>query len=97
MRKAFDWKRSLEAFVGSGSRTPELYSVSPGWLEHCFIYEKCIACGELPLATLNKWTKINEIWVRKLYDSLSAYPYLGLSLKISDFRHVCNFMLRRLS
>jgi hypothetical protein len=29
MLKAFDWKRSRIIYVGSGSRTPELYSVSP--------------------------------------------------------------------
>jgi hypothetical protein len=31
-------------YVGSGSRTPELYSVSPDWFEYCFIYEKFVAC-----------------------------------------------------
>jgi hypothetical protein len=29
-------------YVGSGSRTPELYSVSPDWFEYCFIYEKYV-------------------------------------------------------
>jgi hypothetical protein len=29
-------------YVGSGSRTPELYSVSPVWFEYCFMYEKSI-------------------------------------------------------
>jgi hypothetical protein len=46
MRKAFDWKRSRIS-VGSGSRTVELYSVSPDWFEYCFIYEKFVACREL--------------------------------------------------
>jgi hypothetical protein len=40
----------LETFqnfcVGSGSRTPELYSVSPYWFEYCFVYEKFVACRE---------------------------------------------------
>jgi hypothetical protein len=34
-------------YIGSGSRTPELYSVSPDWFKYCFIYEKFVACGEL--------------------------------------------------
>jgi hypothetical protein len=47
MRKALDWKRSrMSAYVGSGRRTPELYSVSPEWFEYCFIYEKFVACRE---------------------------------------------------
>jgi hypothetical protein len=25
-------------YVGSGSRTPELYFLSPDWFGHCFIY-----------------------------------------------------------
>jgi hypothetical protein len=29
-------------YVGSGSRAPELYSVSPDWFECCFIYEKFV-------------------------------------------------------
>jgi hypothetical protein len=33
-------------YVGSGSRTPELYSVSPDWFEYCFYYEKFVACRE---------------------------------------------------
>jgi hypothetical protein len=33
-------------YVGSGSRTPELYSVSPDWFEYCFIYGKFIGCRE---------------------------------------------------
>jgi hypothetical protein len=36
-------------YVGSGSRTPKLYYVSPDWLEYCFINEKFIACGEFLL------------------------------------------------
>jgi hypothetical protein len=37
-------------YVGSGSRTLELYSVSPDWFEYCFIYEKFVARGEFRLA-----------------------------------------------
>jgi hypothetical protein len=33
-------------YVGSGSHTPELDSVSPDWFEYCFIYEKSVACRE---------------------------------------------------
>jgi hypothetical protein len=33
-------------YVGSGSPTPELYSLSPDWFEYCFIYEKFVACRE---------------------------------------------------
>jgi hypothetical protein len=33
-------------YVGSGSRTPELHSVTPDWFEYCFIYEKFVACRE---------------------------------------------------
>jgi hypothetical protein len=29
--------------VGSGSRSPELYSVSPDWFEYCFMCEKFVA------------------------------------------------------
>jgi hypothetical protein len=36
----------LDFYLGSGSRTPELYSVSPDWFEYCFIYEKFVACRE---------------------------------------------------
>jgi hypothetical protein len=32
--------------IGSESRNPELYSVSPDWFEYCFIYEKFVACRE---------------------------------------------------
>jgi hypothetical protein len=35
----------LEFYVGSGSRTPELYSIGPDWSEYSFIYEKLVACG----------------------------------------------------
>jgi hypothetical protein len=31
-------------YVGCGSRTPELYSISPDWFEYCFIYEKFVVC-----------------------------------------------------
>jgi hypothetical protein len=41
--KSFDRKRSRTC-VGSGSHTPELYSVSPYWFKYCFIYEKFVAC-----------------------------------------------------
>jgi hypothetical protein len=27
----------VEFLVGSGSRTPEFYSISPEWFEYCFI------------------------------------------------------------
>jgi hypothetical protein len=38
---------SLQNFyVGSGSRTRELYSISPDWFQYCFIYEKFVACRE---------------------------------------------------
>jgi hypothetical protein len=33
-------------YFGSGSRTPELCSVSPNWFEYCFIYEKFVGCGK---------------------------------------------------
>jgi hypothetical protein len=36
-------------YVGSGSRTPELYSVGPDWFEYCFIYEKFDVSGEFSL------------------------------------------------
>jgi hypothetical protein len=37
----------LEMFyVGSGSRTPELYFISSDWSEYCFIFEKFVACRE---------------------------------------------------
>jgi hypothetical protein len=29
-------------YVGSGSRTPELYFVSADWFEYCFIYESLL-------------------------------------------------------
>jgi hypothetical protein len=46
MRKAFDCKSFRISMFGSGSRTQELYSVSPDWFEYCFIYEKFVACRE---------------------------------------------------
>jgi hypothetical protein len=33
-------------YVGSGSRTPEFYSVGPDWFEYCFIYDKFVVCRE---------------------------------------------------
>jgi hypothetical protein len=36
----------LDFYVGSGSRTPELYSVSLDLSEYCFTYEKFLACGD---------------------------------------------------
>jgi hypothetical protein len=33
-------------YVGNGSHTTELYSISPDWFEYCFIYEKFVACRE---------------------------------------------------
>jgi hypothetical protein len=39
-------QRFKNFYIGSGSRTPDLYSVSPDWFEYCFIYEKFVACGE---------------------------------------------------
>jgi hypothetical protein len=38
-------------YVGSGSRTPELYSISPDWFEYCFIYEKFVACRKFWLSS----------------------------------------------
>jgi hypothetical protein len=38
--QGFQLETFHNVYVGSGSRTPELYSVSPDWLEYCFIYEK---------------------------------------------------------
>jgi hypothetical protein len=46
MCKDFDWKHSKISIFFNGSRTPELYSISPDWYEYCFIYEKFLACGE---------------------------------------------------
>jgi hypothetical protein len=42
MRKVFDWN----SYAGSGSRTPELYPVSPDWLEYGFTDERFVACCE---------------------------------------------------
>jgi hypothetical protein len=39
----------LETFLNfcvTGSHIPELYSVSPDWLQYCLTYEKFVACGE---------------------------------------------------
>jgi hypothetical protein len=44
--QGFRLEKFLNFYVGSGSRTPELYSVSPDWFEYCFIYEKFVAYGE---------------------------------------------------
>jgi hypothetical protein len=44
MGKALDGN-VLDFYVGSGSRTPELYSVSADWVEYCFINENFVACG----------------------------------------------------
>jgi hypothetical protein len=38
--------QTFNFYVGSGSSTPELYSVSSDWFEYCFIYEKFVACRE---------------------------------------------------
>jgi hypothetical protein len=51
MRKALDWKRSRNFYVGSGSRTPELHFVNGDWFDYCFTYEKFVACGEFRLAS----------------------------------------------
>jgi hypothetical protein len=32
--------------VGSGSRTPELYSIGPDWFDYYFIHDKFVACCE---------------------------------------------------
>jgi hypothetical protein len=34
-------------YVGIGSRTPELYTVSPNWFKYSFIDEKSAACCEV--------------------------------------------------
>jgi hypothetical protein len=44
--QSFQLKAFQDLYVSSGSRTPELYSVSPDWFEYCFIDEKFVACGE---------------------------------------------------
>jgi hypothetical protein len=46
MRKAFDWKRSRISMLEVEALPLELYSVSPDWLEYCFIYEKFVTCRE---------------------------------------------------
>jgi hypothetical protein len=33
-------------YVGSGSRTPELYSVGADWFEYYFTYENFVVCRE---------------------------------------------------
>jgi hypothetical protein len=38
--------KGQDFYVGSGSCTPELYSLSPDWLEYCFIHVKSVACRE---------------------------------------------------
>jgi hypothetical protein len=63
MRKAFDWKRSRIS-VGSGSRTPEIYSVSPDWFEYCFLYEKFVACREFLLDLIME--QISHLWSVRL-------------------------------
>jgi hypothetical protein len=35
------------SYVGSGSLTPELYPISPNWLEYGFTDEKFAACCEV--------------------------------------------------
>jgi hypothetical protein len=32
--------------VGSGSRTPQFYSIGPDWLDCCIGFENFVACGE---------------------------------------------------
>jgi hypothetical protein len=44
--QSFRMEAFYDFYVGSGSRAPELYSVSSDWLEYCFTYEKFVACGE---------------------------------------------------
>jgi hypothetical protein len=62
----------LETFqnfnVGSGSRTPELCSVSPDWFEYCFICEKSVACGELcQKSPVTVQPEILDTFLRELY------------------------------
>jgi hypothetical protein len=44
--QGFRLETSKNVYVGSGSRTPVLYSISPDWFEYCFIYEKSVAYRE---------------------------------------------------
>jgi hypothetical protein len=48
MRKAFDSKRYWMLKV-------ELYSVSPDWIEYCFMYEKSDACGYFDWRPCNQY------------------------------------------
>jgi hypothetical protein len=38
--QSFQLETFYDFYVGSGSRTTELSSVSPDWFQYCFIYEK---------------------------------------------------------
>jgi hypothetical protein len=44
--QSFRMEDFQDSYAGSGSRTPELYSVSPDCFEYCFICEKFVACGD---------------------------------------------------
>jgi hypothetical protein len=44
--QGFRLEAFLNFYVGSGSRSPKLYSVSSDWFEYCFVYEKFVACRE---------------------------------------------------
>jgi hypothetical protein len=41
--QSFQLEAFQDFYVRSGSRIPELYSVSPDWFEYCFLYEKFVA------------------------------------------------------
>jgi hypothetical protein len=84
MRKAFDWKRSRISYVGSRSRTPELYSVIPDWFKYCFIYEKCVACRGFDLRPSNQYILASSwgscslfiwIWDTFLVDRLGSVSF----------------------
>jgi hypothetical protein len=45
--QCFQLETIRNVYFGSGSRTPEVYSVSPDGFDHCFIYEIFLARSEV--------------------------------------------------